>query len=83
MTDIGRYHLPVSDLLVRDVPADDVARIDAQARRLGVSRNEFLRRRLHQIAAFAPQPLTGEHLRLFSERFADLDDAEVMRQAWS
>ena len=38
------------DLLIRDVPDDVVAAIDARAKRLGLSRTEFLRRQLTQAA---------------------------------
>ena len=38
------------DVLIRDVPAEDLARIDALAARLKISRTEYLRRRLHQEA---------------------------------
>ena len=34
------------DVLIRDVPAEDLARIDGHAARLGLSRTEYLRRRL-------------------------------------
>ncbi|MGL5928340.1 MAG: type II toxin-antitoxin system VapB family antitoxin [Dermatophilaceae bacterium] len=34
----------MADIVIRDVDDDDVARIDQRARRLGLSRNEFLRR---------------------------------------
>lgn len=71
------------DLLIRDVPADDLARIDAHAARLGLSRTEYLRRRLRQEAARPLGPVTVDDLRRFSSRFADLRDPEVMRSAWS
>ena len=71
------------DILIRDVPADDLARIDAHAARLGLSRTEYLRRRLHQDAARRATPVTADDLRTFTTRFGDLDDPEVMRQAWS
>jgi hypothetical protein len=41
----------VTDVLVRDVPDDVVAAIDARAARVGLSRSEFLRRRFAQEAA--------------------------------
>jgi hypothetical protein len=69
--------------LIRDVPAEDLVRIDANAARLGLSRTEYLRRRLHQDAAHPAAPVTVEDLMAFSARFADLDDPEVIRQAWS
>jgi Ribbon-helix-helix protein, copG family len=74
--------LCVPDLLIRDVPAEDVARIDAHAARLGLSRTEYLRRRLHQDAARPATPVTVADLRAFGARFGDLGDPEVMRQAW-
>lgn len=71
------------DLLIRDVPAEDLARIDAQAARLKLSRTEYLRRRLHQEASRPASPVTPADLQRFADRFSDLDDPEVMRRAWS
>jgi hypothetical protein len=71
------------DVLIRDVPAEDLARIDAHATRLGLSRTEYLRRRLRQEAARPTEPVTAADLERFASRFADLGDPEVMRQAWS
>lgn len=47
------YHLEVlvTDMLIRDVPDDVVAAVDARASRLGLSRSEYVRRRLAQDAA--------------------------------
>jgi len=36
----------MADMLIRDVPDDVVAAIDAQALRLGLSRSVYVRRRL-------------------------------------
>jgi len=71
------------DVLIRDVPAEDLARIDAQAARLKLSRTEYLRRRLHQEATRPTAPVTSADMRRFADRFSDLDDPEVMRRAWS
>ena len=71
------------DILIRDVPAEDVARIDAHAAQLGLSRTEYLRRRLHQDAARPSSPVSADDLRAFSDRFGDLDDPDGMRKAWS
>jgi hypothetical protein len=74
----------VPDLLIRDVPAEDLARIDALAAGLKLSRTEFLRRRLHQVAAArSSTPVTSADLQRFASRFSDLEDPEVMRRAWS
>lgn len=72
----------MTDLLIRDVPDDVVAAIDANAGRLGLSRSEFLRRTLAQ-AAYRPAAVTAEQLRRFGDTFADLADDDVMRQAWT
>jgi hypothetical protein len=81
--DIARYHRGMPDVLIRDVPAEDLARIDAHAARLGLSRTEYLRRRLRQEAARPVEPVTVAQLQRFASRFADLGDPEVMRRAWS
>lgn len=72
----------MTDLLVRDVPDHVVAAIDAKAKRLGLSRTEYLRRQIARAATEASGAVTTDDLRRFAERFADLDDPDVMRQAW-
>jgi hypothetical protein len=73
----------VPDVLIRDVPAGDLARIDAHAARMGLSRTEYLRRRLHQEASRPQGTVSAEDLRSFGDRFADLGDPEVLARAWS
>jgi len=73
----------VPDLLIRDVPGEDLARIDAHAARLKLSRTEYLRRRLHQEAARPSTPVSAGDLQRFAARFSGLEDPEVMRRAWS
>lgn len=70
------------DVLIRDVPEDVVAAVDANADRLGLSRSEYLRRRLAQEARRSGERVTPEDLRRFAEAFADLDDPDVMARAW-
>ena len=72
----------MTDVLVRDVPEDVIAALDSRAARLGLSRSEYLRRRLAQEAVSGPQPVTVEHLTAFAKTFADLADAEIMKGAW-
>ena len=72
----------MKDVLVRDVPEEVVAALDARASRLGLSRSEYLRRRLAQESSAGAGPVTAEHLRAFSETFGDLADPDVMRGAW-
>jgi Ribbon-helix-helix protein, copG family len=78
------YHLEVlvTDMLIRDVPDDVVAAVDARASRLGLSRSEYVRRRLAQDAASAGAVVSTEDLARFSELFGDLGDPDVMSQAW-
>jgi hypothetical protein len=73
----------VPDVLIRDVTVADLARIDAHAARLGLSRSEYLHRLIHQWGARPLEPVTGSDLRRLAGRFVDLEDAEIMRQAWS
>ena len=70
------------DVLIRDIPEDVVAAIDADASRLGLSRNEYLRRRLVRDVTTSADSVTVEGLSRFAQTFADLADPEVMRQAW-
>lgn len=72
----------MTDLLIRDVPDDVAAAIAAQAKRLGLSRTEYLRRQLARVATMAEGQVTVESRRRFSETFADLEDPDVMRRAW-
>lgn len=70
------------DILIRDVPEDVLAAVDAKAERLGLSRTEYLRRRIAQDVAGSARRVTVEDLRRSAEVFADLDDPAVMRGAW-
>ena len=78
------YHLEVAvtDVLIRDVPDEVVAALDVRASRLGLSRSEYVRRRLAQDAATTSATVTVQDLSQFTELFSDLDDPEVMSQAW-
>jgi len=71
----------MSDLLIRDVPENVIAAIDAAAKTLGLSRTEYLRRTL----AREDRPVgtvTRLDLQVFSEKFGDLLNEEVVAQAW-
>jgi hypothetical protein len=73
----------MADALIRGVPAEVLSAIDVKAARLGLSRSEYLRRQLVRAAAGSDDPVTAESLRRFSERLADLADADVMGRAWA
>ena len=69
----------MTDILIRNVPDEVVAVLDANAQRAGVTRAEYLRRVL---AEQRGQALTREQLDRFAERTADLGNPEVMAAAW-
>jgi hypothetical protein len=70
------------DVLIRDVPDAVLAEVDAHATRLGISRVEYIRRRLAADAATSSTPVSTADLRAFAQRFADLADPELMGDAW-
>lgn len=72
----------MTDVLVRDVPDDVVAALEARAARLGLSRSEFLRRRLAQEAVAQAGSVTQDDLATFADTFSDLGDPDVIRGAW-
>ena len=69
----------MTDILIRDVPDDIVAALDANAQRAGQTRAEYLRRLL---ADQQPPALTRELLSRFAERTIDLGNPDVMASAW-
>lgn len=72
----------MTDLLIRDVPDDVIAAVDANARRLGLSRTEYLRRYLAREALTAGAAVTVDDLSRFAADFPDLGDPDVMTHAW-
>ncbi|MFD2419637.1 type II toxin-antitoxin system VapB family antitoxin [Amycolatopsis pigmentata] len=73
----------MSDVLIRDVPDDVLAAIDAQAARLGLSRNEYVRRQLRSVAQRSASGVTTKDLQSFARTFSDLTNPDVMDQAWT
>lgn len=70
----------MADVLIRDVPDHVLRVVDANARRLGLSRSAYLRR---QLAGEARGGLVSSaDLAAFGETYADLSDDEVMSRAW-
>lgn len=72
----------MTDMLIRDIPDEVVAALDSHAGRLGLSRSEYVRRRLAQDAAANEAEVSVEDLARFAETFGDLTDPDVMNQAW-
>jgi Antitoxin FitA-like, ribbon-helix-helix len=77
-----RGEVEMADVLIRDVPEDVIAALDAHAGRLGLSRSEYVRRRLAQDAAMPGSPVSVEDLARFADVFGDLADPDVMARAW-
>lgn len=76
----------MTDVLIRDVPEDDLRRIDARAERMGIGRAEFLRR---QIAREASRPVDGreslalDSFRRLAELTTDMLEPDFEQRAWS
>lgn len=73
----------MGDALIRDLSDDVLAVIDRRADRLGVSRNEYLRRYLNQQAGHIDTPVTATDLQRLSCTVGDLANPEVIDLAWS
>ncbi|MCP3934931.1 MAG: ribbon-helix-helix protein, CopG family [Actinomycetia bacterium] len=73
----------MTDILIRDVPDEVLAAIDAKAKRVGLSRTEYLRRALERERVQDTGPITVEHLQRVAALASDLDDPDIMSGAWS
>jgi hypothetical protein len=72
----------VADVLIRDLPEDVLAGLDDRARRVGLSRTEYLRRMLTSEASRDDSAVTADDLSAFADTFADLNNPSVMDGAW-
>jgi hypothetical protein len=73
----------MTDILIRGIPKDVLAIIDEAAATRGMSRNEFLVKRLQEgFPAVAPTVVTTDDLARASRASKDLLDPSVMAQAW-
>ena len=71
------------NILIRDLSQEAVDRIDTVAANLGLSRNEYLRRKLEEGASPAGErAVTDVDWQRSAEAFADLADPAVMDAAW-
>ena len=73
----------MADLLIRNVPDEVIEAIDAKAKKVGLSRSEYLRRTLDRERTTGRMPVTASDLRSFAQLASDLDDPDVMNDAWS
>lgn len=74
----------MSDVLIRGLSEEAVARIDADAAARGLSRQEYLRQRFEREGAVSPaqRSLTLKDLRRAEAAAADLDDPQATDSAW-
>ncbi len=72
----------MANLLILADPEEVLAGNAANAKRLGHSRVEYLRRALARERTLIGQHVGVEDLARFSEAFADLADPDIMRRAW-
>lgn len=72
----------MADIIIPDVPHDVIAAVDVKAQRLGLSRNDFLRRALARERNIQSSEVSVDDLAAFAHAFVDLDDIEVMNRAW-
>ena len=73
----------MTDILIRDIPDEVIAAIDARAKRVGLSRTEYLRRALERERVGSVGPASLEHFQRVASLAADLNDPDVMTNAWS
>lgn len=74
----------MSDILVRNVAEATVTEIDRRAAQQGLSRAEYLRRRLDAEHHTRPaSAVTAADWQRFHDATADLNDPDVMAGAWS
>lgn len=73
----------MTDILIRDVPDEVLAAIDANAKRLGLSRTAYLRRALERERLARSAPVSVDDFARFARLAADLNDPGVMSDAWS
>ncbi len=73
----------MTDILIRDVPDDVLAAIDAKAKRVGLSRSAYLRRALERERGLDAEAVTVDQLERLARLAQDLDDPTVMSRAWS
>lgn len=73
----------MADVLIRDIPPEDLARIDAQAAKLRISRAEFIRRRLLQEARRATEPASRQDFQELTGLCQDLLGEDFDRRMWT
>jgi len=71
------------DVLIRNLPAGDFSLLDEQAARPGISRTDYLRRKLHREGHRTAGSVTARDIRAVAELLPDLGDDSAISDAWS
>ncbi len=72
----------MTDILIRDISDEVLAAIDAKAKRVGLSRSEYLRRTLERERSIDAGRVGLDQLRQVALLAEDLDDPDIMSGAW-
>lgn len=72
----------MADVLIRDLAPELISALENKAVALGISRVELMRRALNREVGVITQSVTEQHLIGLLELLPDLDNAEIMRDAW-
>jgi hypothetical protein len=72
----------MADLLIRDLSPEVLEVLDQRARAQGISRSEFVRRKLTQETASTQESCTEAHLKNLLTLLPDLADEKIMADAW-
>ena len=72
----------MTDVLIRDVDDEDLARFDRAARHRGLSRPEYLRLKIHDEPEPVRRQATWDDLLELTHAIRDVENPEVMAGAW-
>lgn len=72
----------MADLLIRDLSPEVLNALDENARAIGISRSEYVRRKLMQETASGQELCTELHLKNLLDILPDLADESIMANAW-
>lgn len=72
----------MTNIVIKDVPDEVIAAIDRAAHRLGLSRDQYIRRGLARERHMRSGAVSADDLVRFTSTFADLADDGVMTRAW-
>jgi hypothetical protein len=75
----------MTDILIPDITDDELSAIDKRAEEQGLTRIEYLKRKITQDNQWEDPDLpelTDEDMKTFTETFKDARNPEIMRKLW-